>query len=184
MENTCHHMLLTFFIAVMCLIWVANSKPKREVINIGVILDMDTGIGKMSRTCIEMAIHDFYEKHNDSTAVIHPHFRDSKQDSVRAASVAIDLLKNVQAAAILGPTTSSQADFVIAIGNKSKVPIISPATSPSLSPNDNLYFIRAAHSSNSQLEPLAALIKHFKWREVVFVYEDDEPLAALIKHFK
>ncbi|KAJ0515043.1 putative periplasmic binding protein-like I [Helianthus annuus] len=137
----------------------------------------------MSRTCIEMAIHDFYEKHNDSTTVIRPHFRDSKQDNVRAASVAIDLLKNVQAAAILGPTTSSQADFIIAIGNKSNVPIMSPATSPSLSPNDNLYFIRAAHVSNSQLEPLAALIKHFKWREVVFVYEDDEYGRGLVPYF-
>ncbi|KAJ0744950.1 putative periplasmic binding protein-like I [Helianthus annuus] len=92
MENTYHHMLLIFFNAVMCLIWVANSNQKREV-NIGVILDMDTGIGKMSRTCIEMAIHDFYEKPNDSTTEIRPHFRDSKQDNVRAASVAIDLLK-------------------------------------------------------------------------------------------
>ncbi|KAM0017593.1 putative periplasmic binding protein-like I [Helianthus debilis subsp. tardiflorus] len=184
MDNTYHHMLLLiFFIAVMCLIWVANSKPKREVINIGVILDMDTGIGKMSSTCITIAIHDFYQKHNRSTAVIRPHFRDSKQDNVQAASVAIDLLKNVQAVAILGPMTSSQADFVIAIGNKSNVPIISPATSPSLSPNDNLCFIRSAHTSNSQLEPLAALIKHFKWREVVFVYEDDEYGRGLVPYF-
>ncbi|KAJ0515039.1 putative periplasmic binding protein-like I [Helianthus annuus] len=182
MENTCHHMLLTFFIAVMCLIWVANSKPKRDVA-IGVILDMDSGIGKMSSTCITMAIHDFYQKHNDSTTVIRPHYLDSKQDNLRAASVAIDLFKNVQVAAILGPTTSSQADFVIAIGNKSNVPIISPATSPSLSPNDNLYFIRSAHASNSQLEPLAALIKHFNWREVVFVYEDDEYGRGLVPYF-
>ncbi|KAM0017598.1 putative periplasmic binding protein-like I [Helianthus debilis subsp. tardiflorus] len=183
MENTYHHMLLLiFFIAVMCLIWVANSKPEREV-NIGVILDMDTGIGKMSSTCITIAIHDFYQKHNHSTTIIRPHFRDSKQDNVRAASVAIDLLKNVQVAAILGPTTSSQADFVIAIGNKSNVPIISPATSPSLSTNDNLYFVRSAHASNSQLEPLAALIKHFKWREVVFVYEDDEYGRGLVPYF-
>ncbi|KAJ0744949.1 putative periplasmic binding protein-like I [Helianthus annuus] len=79
--------------------------------------------------------------------------------------------------------TSSQADFIIAIGNKSNVPIMSPATSPSLSPNDNLYFIRSAHTSNSQLEPLAALIKHFKWREVVFVYEDDEYGRGLVPYF-
>ncbi|KAD4982037.1 hypothetical protein E3N88_18708 [Mikania micrantha] len=76
--------------------------------------------------------------------------------------------------AILGPTTSALADFVIEIGNKSKVPVISPATSPSLSPNDNVYFIRAAHDWTSQLEPVAEMIKYFNWRELVFVYEDDE----------
>ncbi|KAI3775176.1 hypothetical protein L1987_49745 [Smallanthus sonchifolius] len=144
---------------------------------------MDSGVGKMSNTCIAMAIHDFYEKHNDSTTEIRPHFRDSKQDNVHAASVAIDLMKNVQVSAILGPMTSSQADFVIDIGKKTKVPVISPATSPSLSPNDNPYFIRSAHSSNPQLKPLAELIEYFNWREVVLVYEDDEYGRGLVPCF-
>ncbi|KAI3803291.1 hypothetical protein L1987_31441 [Smallanthus sonchifolius] len=168
---------------MMCLICpVANCKTKKEV-RIGVILDMDSSVGKMSNSCIAMAIHDFYEKHNDSTTVIRPHFRDSKQDNVRAASVAIDLMKNIQVTAILGLTTSSQADFIIDIGKKTKVPVISPATSPSLSPNDNPYFIRSAHSSKSQLKPLAKLIEYFKWAEVVFVYEDDEYGRGLVPYF-
>nr|XP_043626892.1 glutamate receptor 2.8-like [Erigeron canadensis] len=121
-----------------------------------------------------MAIHDFYEKHDNYTTMIQPYFRDSKQDNVRATSAAIDLLKNVQVVAILGPQTSSQADFVIDIGSTSKVPIISPATSPSLSPKDNIYFIRSAHNSSSQLKAIAELINNFSWRQVVFVYEDGE----------
>nr|XP_043626316.1 glutamate receptor 2.7-like isoform X2 [Erigeron canadensis] len=144
---------------------------------------METSIGKMTSTCILMAIHDFYEKHSNYTTMIHPHFRDSKQDNVRAASAAIDLLKNVQVMAILGPQTSSQAAFVIDIGNTSRVPIISPATSPSLSPTHNVYFIRIAPDSSSQLKPIAELIKYFGWREVALIYEDSEYGRGLVPYF-
>ncbi|KAD1306628.1 hypothetical protein E3N88_43033 [Mikania micrantha] len=153
---------------------IMNSNTKTIDVPVGVILDMDTSFGKMINTCISIAIRDFYLQNDDYTTVIRPHLRDSKQDNVQATAAAIDLLKNVPVMAILGPSKSAQADFVIEIGNKSKVPVISPATSPSLSPKDNVYFIRAAHDSTSQLEPVAEMIKYFNWRELVFVYEDDE----------
>ncbi|KAI3814876.1 hypothetical protein L1987_14523 [Smallanthus sonchifolius] len=168
-------------ILVMLLLYGVNGKTKIEV-RIGVILDMDSSTGKMSNTCISMAIRDFYRKHGHCTTVIRPYFRDSKKDDVQAASAAIDLLKNIQVMAILGPMTSSQADFVIQLGNRTEVPIISPATSPSLSPNDNDYFIRAASDSTSQLKPIADVIKHFKWSEVVFVYEDGEYGRGLVPY--
>lgn len=74
--------------------------------------------------------------------------------------------------AIIGPHRSTQADFVIDIGNKAKIPIISLATSPSFSPKENPCFIRAAQCSSSQAEPIADIVKTFGWREVVFIYED------------
>lgn len=75
--------------------------------------------------------------------------------------------------AILGPQRSIQAEFVIDIGNKVQVPIISPATSPSLSPRESPYFVRSAWSSASQAKAIAAVVKNFGWREVVIVYEDN-----------
>ncbi|KAI3711928.1 hypothetical protein L1987_70477 [Smallanthus sonchifolius] len=180
MEINRHHTLIS--VMMMSMLCIMNSKTTTDV-PIGVILDMESSIGKMTYTCISMAINDFYHKHNHSTTVIRPHFRDSKQDNIQAASAAIDLLKNVQVMAILGPPTSAQADFVIQLGNRAKVPIISPATSPSLSPNDhNVYFIRAAHDSTSQLKPIAEVIKHFGWREVVLVHEDDEYGRGLVPY--
>nr|GEX90798.1 glutamate receptor 2.8-like [Tanacetum cinerariifolium] len=157
----------------MSLISIVNGKTKTEV-GVGVILDIETSFGKMSRSCISMALHDFYQEHDNHTTMIVPHFRDSKQNNVEAVSAVIDLLKNDQVMAILGPMTSSQAEFVIEIGNRSKVPIMSQATSPSLSTNDNPYFIRMAHDTSSQLQAIAELVKHFEWREVVFLYEDGE----------
>ncbi|KAG5538085.1 hypothetical protein RHGRI_025242 [Rhododendron griersonianum] len=85
--------------------------------------------------------------------------------SIELPFAAIDLLKNVQVQAILGPQRSSQAEFVIYIGNKTQVLIISQATSPSLSPADNPYFIRGAQNGSSQVESLTAIVQAFGWRE-------------------
>lgn len=73
--------------------------------------------------------------------------------------------------AIIGPRLSSQADFVVDIGNKAKVPILSLATTPSLSPKENPYFIRVSRPSSSQAQPISDLIHSYAWREVVLVYQ-------------
>ncbi|XP_071741991.1 glutamate receptor 2.7-like [Rutidosis leptorrhynchoides] len=181
MENIiCHHtVVLAFVMITISFICVTTEKIKIEI---GVILDMETSIGKMSSTCISMALRDFYQQHVNYTTEIQLHFRDAKQDNVQAASAAIDLLKNDQVMAILGPMRSAQADFVINIGNKSNVPIISPATSPYLSTDDNVYFIRTAPDSSLQLEPIAELINHFKWKEIVFIYEAGEYGRGLVPY--
>lgn len=57
-----------------------------EKADVGVILDLDTSLGKVLKTCISMAIEDFYSKHENYSTVIVPHFRNSRRDIVDAAS--------------------------------------------------------------------------------------------------
>ncbi|XP_076942422.1 glutamate receptor 2.8-like isoform X2 [Bidens hawaiensis] len=156
----------------------ANETPRE--IGIGVILDLESCVGKVSKICIQMAIHDFYQTHSNYKTKIVPHFVDSKNDRVKAASAAIQLIKGVKVMAIIGPQRSSQADFVVDIGNKTKVPILSLATTPSLSHKENPYFIRVSLASSSQAQPIAALINSFPWREVVFVYQEGDFGTGLI----
>ncbi|GLT27197.1 hypothetical protein SLA2020_022140 [Shorea laevis] len=65
---------------------------------------------------------------------------------------------------------------MIALGNKSQVPIISFATtSPFLiysvrSP----YFFRATHNDSSQVKAISAIVQTFGWREAVPIYVDNE----------
>ncbi|XP_058192660.1 glutamate receptor 2.8-like isoform X1 [Rhododendron vialii] len=152
----------------------ASSTGLIEV-DVGLILDLDDILGKMSHTCISMALEDFYASNLQTrTTKIVLHTRDSKNDVVEAASAAIDLMRNVQVQAILGLQSCNQADFVIDIGNKTQVPIISSASSPSLSPKDNPYFIRGAQNGSSQVQSLADIVKAFSWREVVLIYENTE----------
>lgn len=82
--------------------------------------------------------------------------------------------------AILGPQKSTQADFVIDIGDKVNVPIISPATSPSVSPRKSKFFIRSTWRSSFQVKAIAAIVKRFGWREVSFVYEDTNYGSGLV----
>ncbi|KAJ9537637.1 hypothetical protein OSB04_030370 [Centaurea solstitialis] len=173
-KNVWVHNHLLLLLLLFLLFITTHTNGTTINIPIGVILDTESMVGKITSTCISMALQDFYREHTNFTTTIVPNFRDSKQDNVQAASAAIDLLKNRQVIAILGPMKSSQADFVIEIGNKSKVPIISPATTPSLSPDHNPYFIRSAHNSSSNVEPIAQFIKSFSWKQVVFVYEDGD----------
>ncbi|KAH6773306.1 hypothetical protein C2S51_011710 [Perilla frutescens var. frutescens] len=147
--------------------------------DVGVILDLNQTIGKIFKTCISMAIEDFYYNRSYKTMIV-PHFRDASSGAVAAASAAIDLLKNTQVMAILGPQRSIQADFVINIGDQVRVPIVSLATSPFLSPKESPYFIRSSWCSASQAKAIAAVVKNFGWREVVFVYEDTNYGSGLV----
>ncbi|XP_057958723.1 glutamate receptor 2.7-like [Malania oleifera] len=122
-----------------------------------------------------MALSDFYASHSSYKTRLRLNIRDSKNDVVTAAASALDLIKNVQVQAIIGPSTSMEADFVTDLGDKAQVPIISfSATSSSLSSATNPYFIRAAQNDSSQVKAITAIVKAFGWREAVPVYIDNE----------
>ncbi|CAH9098332.1 unnamed protein product [Cuscuta epithymum] len=160
---------------------VAGQNTSAVKVAVGVILDRDTISGKMRAACTSLALADIYANRNHITRIV-PHFRDSALDDVGAASAAIDLLKNFEVQAILGPQGSTQADFITDIGKKVRVPIISSATSPSLSASQNPYFIRAAYCSCAQAKAIAAIVKAFGWREVVFIYENSNFGSGILPH--
>lgn len=77
--------------------------------------------------------------------------------------------------AIVGPQRSTQATFMADLGKKSQVPIISiSATTPPLNPRRNPYFFRATQIDSSQVQPIAAIIKAFNWRQAVIIHSDDQ----------
>ena len=95
----------------------------------------------------------------------------------------LDLIKNEEVQAIIGPQRSSQARFVIELGRKSQVPVISfSATSPFLSPSQNPFFIRTTQDESAQVKAIADIVKTFGWREIVPIYEDTEYGNGLIPY--
>ncbi|KAJ4831373.1 hypothetical protein Tsubulata_021673 [Turnera subulata] len=144
-------------------------------VKIGVVLDLDAGVAKIGWSCIKMAVDDFYATNSHYKTRMIPNFRDSKRDVVGAAAAALDLIKNVEVQAIIGPTTSTEADFVINLGEKAQVPIISySATSPSLTSIRSPYFFRATQNDSTQVNAISAIVHTFGWREVVPIYMDNE----------
>jgi glutamate receptor, ionotropic, plant len=86
---------------------------------------------------------------------------------------AVDLIKNEQVQAIIGPETSAQAEFVAYIGNRTHVPILAySATSAELSPAQTNFFVRTAVNDSVQSAPIAAVLSDFGWHAAVVVYED------------
>ncbi|MCD7470992.1 hypothetical protein HAX54_011249 [Datura stramonium] len=191
MQNP-RYFYLVLFIQLVSIIsfcdYVIPIRAKDETsvvkVDVGIILDMETVVAKVMHISILLALADYHAAAAASHRAIRivSHFRDSKKDDVEAASAAIYLLKDVQVQAIFGPQMSTQTDFVIDIGNRVKVPIISPATSPSLSVKENPFFIRGALPSSSQNKAIAAIVKNYDWKEVVIIYEDSSYGTGTIPH--
>ncbi|MED6218042.1 hypothetical protein PIB30_023283 [Stylosanthes scabra] len=142
-------------------------------VNVGVVLDSNTWIGKLSLSCIEMALSDLYASHPHYKTRLIINVKDSKSEVMDAALAAQDLIRSKEVKAMIGPQNSRQANLVIEVGHKSHVPIISfSATSPSLtSPQiHSPYFFRVAQNDASQVQAVSAIIQAFEWNQLVLIY--------------
>lgn len=75
----------------------------------------------------------------------------------------------------MGPFTSMETNFVISLGDKAHVPIVTfSATSPSLASLRSPYFFRIAQNDSSQVNAIASIIQAFGWKKVVPIYVDND----------
>ncbi|KAI3749688.1 hypothetical protein L2E82_20304 [Cichorium intybus] len=70
----------------------AQEDPSYKEIPVGVILDMESWVGKTVHSCITMAISDFYTGNPHFKTRIVVHNRDTHGDPLHALSAALDLL--------------------------------------------------------------------------------------------
>lgn len=150
----------------------SQSSVNTSLFQVGVVLDLDSLVGYMGLTSLNVAHRDFYSLHPNYTTRLVLNVRDSIGNTIDAASAALDLLKDIEVDAIIGPQKSAQANFMVDIGDRARVPIISfSATSPSLHPKAP-YFVQTTQNDETQVGAIAAIIKAFMWKEVVLVCED------------
>ncbi|XP_024176323.1 glutamate receptor 2.8 [Rosa chinensis] len=158
--------------------WFSPAMAQNQTIpvNVGVILhDLNSQVGKILLSCINMALSDFYASHTYYNTRLVLNTRESKRNVVSAASAALDLIENAHVQAILGPVTSMEESFVISLGEQAEVPIVSfSATSPSLTSLRSSYFFQFAQNDSAQVKALSAVVKGFGWRQVVLIYVDNE----------
>ncbi|KAL6216359.1 hypothetical protein ACLB2K_009582 [Fragaria x ananassa] len=171
--SLCYYSLFLVFSSIVVAV-AAQNDPMN--VGVGVVLDSSSGVGKMGLSCINMSLTDFYASHPNYTTRLLLHQKNSSpEDVVLTAAAALDLINNDQVQAIIGPESSMQANFLISLGDKAHVPIISfSASSPSLTSIRSPYFIRAGQNDSSQVKALSALIQAFGWRQVVPIYVDNE----------
>lgn len=133
-------LVLVAALAVVC------CHCQQQQVRVGVILtNLSSPTDLRRRVGIQMAVEDYYAARPASRTRVDLRFRDSGGDVVGAASAAVDLIKNEQVQAIIGPQTSAEAEFVAYLGNTTRVPVLSySATSPALSPAQTPFFVRTA----------------------------------------
>ncbi|GJM87082.1 hypothetical protein PR202_ga03000 [Eleusine coracana subsp. coracana] len=123
-------------------------------------------------------MEDFYAAHPNSTTRIELHFRDSFSDAViGSVSAAVDLIKNAQVQAIIGPQTSAASEFVAQIGNRTRVPVLSYSATSS-SGSTAPYLVRTCADDAFQAAPIADVVDHFEWRQVILIHEDSSTFGA------
>uniref|UniRef100_A0A0D3BX46 Glutamate receptor n=1 Tax=Brassica oleracea var. oleracea TaxID=109376 RepID=A0A0D3BX46_BRAOL len=162
------------FLVVVLLMQVGEGQSTATDVKVGIVDDVGMPYSNMTLFCINMSLSDFYSSHPETRTRLVTTIVDSKNDVVIAAAAALDLITNHDVTAIIGPWTSMQAQFMIEIGQKTQVPIVSySATSPFLASIRSQYFFRATYDDSSQVHTIKAIIKLFGWREVVPVYVDN-----------
>ncbi|KAJ8553182.1 hypothetical protein K7X08_023860 [Anisodus acutangulus] len=179
-------LLLLFFVSLWMCSSFSNSQrsfqKRTSNFQVGVILDLKSVVGSMGLSCMSMALSDFYSIHSNYSTRLSLHVRDSQGQVIEAAAAGLDLLKNVKIDAILGPETSAQANFLMDLGDRAQVPIISfSATSPSLHTRTP-YFVQATQGDNTQVGAIAAIVKSFRWSQVIIIYEDSDYGSGIVPY--
>uniref|UniRef100_A0A453KW97 Receptor ligand binding region domain-containing protein n=1 Tax=Aegilops tauschii subsp. strangulata TaxID=200361 RepID=A0A453KW97_AEGTS len=84
MEIACRVILL--LLLPLNFVVAQNASRAAQELHVGVILDLETMVGKIARTSISLAMEDFYAVHHNYSTKLVLHIRDSMRDDVRAAS--------------------------------------------------------------------------------------------------
>ncbi|KAF8023165.1 hypothetical protein BT93_F0613 [Corymbia citriodora subsp. variegata] len=63
-----------------------NNNAQTIPVNVGVVLDLETWMGQMGLSCINMSLSDFYRSNPSYKTRLVLNVRDSKQDEVAAAA--------------------------------------------------------------------------------------------------
>ncbi|EYU45932.1 hypothetical protein MIMGU_mgv1a023751mg [Erythranthe guttata] len=166
-----------------------ESSPNNSTFRVGVILDLDSLIGRTGVNSLSLALSDFYSVNSNYTTRLVLHVRNSNEQVLDAASAALTLLKELEVDAIIGPQESEQANFLIRLGERANVPFISfSVTSPAVVHPSSSYFVQTAITDSAQVGAIASIIKHFQWNQIVLVYEDshygNSIIPYLVKSFQ
>ncbi|XP_059626296.1 glutamate receptor 2.7-like [Cornus florida] len=100
-------------------------------------------------------------------------------------SVAIDLLENNKVQAIIGPGTSPEANFLAALGDKAKVPILSFSGSGTSSSTEYpSYLVQLTQDQTLEFDGIASIVESFQWTNVILIYEEGEIISNLADSFQ
>ncbi|KAK1428543.1 hypothetical protein QVD17_17379 [Tagetes erecta] len=164
------------------------------IIRVGVVLDMESSIGKSIYSFLKFAMSDFYARNNNYRTRIVLHTMDSKSDPLQALlagmitffysliilSTVHDLLNNIKVQAIIGPETYIEAKLLVPIADKAKVPIFSFVGFPFM---EYPFLFQIKEDESVMSKSITTLVDSFGWRKVIFLYEDIDSGSEILSYF-
>ncbi|XP_070056303.1 glutamate receptor 2.9-like [Nicotiana tomentosiformis] len=178
--------LLLYFLLIYQMVSLTNNKNGLNgsvhddcnmIWRIGAIIDPISRLGKEQKVAMEMAVHDFNGQNSKCSELVFNFAYYSHGSSSPAASIATYLVNKKQVHAILGPLTQQEAVLFSEFDESYKgIPIISLSPTATYSPQLVLRqeppsLVQMSDDVKSQMQCIAALIGHFKWRKVIALYE-------------
>ncbi|KAK1412687.1 hypothetical protein QVD17_34132 [Tagetes erecta] len=169
LKQTACSFLILMMLSFQTVVTALEFQSHKEM-QVGVILDMSSRVGKVIYRCVTMALSEFYK--------VNPHYRtrvvfntrDTKGKPLTALSTALDLLENTKVQAILGPDPTVEARFLDVLEEKANVPILSFSTS--LFSHQNPYLVQVAQDETTQFKGIAAMVESLESKNIVLICED------------
>ncbi|KAK7246401.1 hypothetical protein RIF29_41269 [Crotalaria pallida] len=165
--------LVILFLLFKCFMIGAQAANGSQNTSVGVVIDVNSEMGKQQRRAMEIAAQSFnnYSKISNINLL----FRDSGGNPLQAASKAEELItKKVKA--IIGMESWPEAALVADLGAKAEVPVISFSAPPVIPPSMQLrwpFLIQMAENNTAQMNCIADIIHAYNWQKVIAVYEDN-----------
>ncbi|XP_057794476.1 glutamate receptor 2.5-like [Salvia miltiorrhiza] len=150
---------------------VCPGLPRGANVSVGVVIDERSRVGKEQKIAMKLAVQDL--RHCLNLVL---HIKDLHGNSALAASAAMDLMKHKHVDTIVGTLTVDEAAFLSQLKTPLP-PIIS--LSPAASPPPQLPFIQMSHPAAYQIQCVAAIAAHFRWRKLILISQDSTLLSHL-----
>ncbi|XP_015936088.1 glutamate receptor 3.4-like isoform X1 [Arachis duranensis] len=151
---------------------VSSSSPR--VLKIGVLFTLNSVIGRSAKAGVLAAIDDVNaNKSILRSTKLEIMLHDTNCSGFLGTVEALQLMENEVVAAI-GPQSSGIAHVISHVANELHVPLLSFATDPALVSLQYPYFIRTTPDDYFQMYAIADLVDHYRWREVIAIFVDDD----------
>ncbi|MED6196584.1 hypothetical protein PIB30_048802 [Stylosanthes scabra] len=150
----------------------SSSSPR--VLRIGVLFTLNSVIGRSAKAGVSAAIDDVNaNKSILPRTKLEIMLHDTNCSGFLGTVEALQLMENDVVAAI-GPQSSGIAHVISHVVNELHVPLLSFATDPALASLQYPYFIRTTPNDYFQMYAIADLVDHYRWREVIAIFVDDD----------
>uniref|UniRef100_A0A2N9J0C8 Glutamate receptor n=1 Tax=Fagus sylvatica TaxID=28930 RepID=A0A2N9J0C8_FAGSY len=163
--------VLIFFLLIVSYGYGAAEANNINVTGVGLIIDVNTRIGKEEKIAIEIAAQNYH-----TTSKTHKLSLYIKDSTIRVTSAVEDMIREKKVKVIIGMHTWHEAAQVADIGGQAHVPVISfaaPAITPPLMPLHWPFLIQMARNGSEQIKCIADIVHAYNWKRIIAIYEDE-----------